>query len=290
MTWKISVLACLLPLAVIAAAPLPAEAAAQYRHASAQLQSGAYSAATEILNSLAGQYPRVPEIFAARCSAQLGLRHAAAAEADCNYALVLRPNLASAVYGLAMAEDSQGKSALAAGHYRQYAALNDPQAIYRDHALARANQLDPSGAPLMVPPPPPPPGGAPAPMAVQPSGQIGTLILYRNHHLGGGGWGTSGVAQITLYLDGKLVGDIGHDQFVEIQAAPGSHVIEARFAVISVFAVPQVLTMPVNLVANGQTYLNFDTVGGTVQMVAVTADKGRKEVAQDCQKAFTRRM
>jgi len=192
---KISVLVCLLPLAVLAQPTMSPEATNQYRDAVAKMQAGAYGPATEVLNALAAQYPRVAEIFASRCSAQLGLRRPPAAEADCAYALVLRPNLASAVYGLAMAEDGQGKNELAAGHYRQYAALNDPQAIYKDRALARASQLDSKGASAVAPPPPPgaaPAAAAPAPVAAQPSGPMGSLFVYRNHHLGGTRAGRAG--------------------------------------------------------------------------------------------------
>ena len=290
MMTKISVLAWLLPLAVLAAPTLSPEAANQYRDAASKVQAGAYGPATEGLNALAAQYPLVPEIFAARCSAQLGLRHSAAAEADCTYALSLSPNLPSALYGLAMAEDSQGKNGLASGHYRQYAALTDPQAVYKVQALARANHLDSRGpaAPLA-----PAPVSAPiaAPIAGQPSGPIGTLFVYRNHFLGGARFATGGgVSQISLYLDGQSVGDVGHDQFVEIQAAPGNHVLEARFLIDQVFRVPQVLAATVNLVPNGQSYLSFDTVGGAVQMIPVAAEQGRKEVTEDCKKAFTRRM
>lgn len=96
--------------------------------------------------------------------------------------------------------------------------------------------------------------------------------------------------QITLYLDGTLVGDFGHDQFVEIQAAPGSHVLEARFLIDQVFRVPQVLKANVNVATTAPTYLSFDTVGGVVQMIPVSAEQGRNEIAADCKLAFTRRL
>ena len=280
-----TVLVALLPLAALAAEPpMTPEAASQYRDAAAKVQAGDYVAASELLNALAAQYPRVPEIFTTRCSLQLGLRRGATAEADCAYALALRPNLPSAVYGLAIAEDSLGKTELAIGHYRQYASLEDPQAIYKAQALARANQLSAKAAPGA--------GPAPAPVAAAPvpTGPVGTLLIYRNHHLGADRWGVGGVGQISLLLDGRPAGDIEHDQYVELQASPGSHVLEARFTLISMFGGPQVLTVPVNIAPNGQTWLNFDTVGGAIQLVPVAPDKGRREIAEDCKKAWTRRL
>lgn len=276
----------LLTMTALAAEPtLTPEAASQYRDAAAKVQAGDYAAASELLNALAAQYPRVPEIFTTRCSLQLGLRRGATAEADCTYALALRPNLPSAVYGLAIAEDSLGKTELAIGHYRQYAALEDPQAVYKEQALARANQL--SARALAGAPPVAAPVAAPA---AAPVGEVGTVILYRNHFLGGDRWGVGGVQQITLYVDGKLAGDLWHDQYVEIQAAPGSHTIEARFSLSSIFPAPQVLSVPVSLALNAPAYLNFDTVGGAVQLVPVAPEKGKREIAEDCKKAWSRRL
>lgn len=260
----------LFTLAVLAAEPsLTPEAAAQYRDAAARVQAGDYAGASDLLNALAAQYPRVPEIFTTRCALQLGLRRGGTAEADCTYALALKPNLPSAVYGLAIAEDSLGKTEQAIAHYRQYAALDDPQAIYKEQALARANQLS-AKAPVA------------APAAV---GDVGTVLVYRNHPLSTDAFGIGGLQQVSLYVDGKPVGDLAHDQYVEIQAAPGTHVIEARFLVTG-----GATSVPVNFAVNAQTYFTFDSVGGAVRLVPVAPDKGRREIAEDCKKAWSRRL
>jgi tetratricopeptide (TPR) repeat protein len=261
----------LFTLALLAAEPtLSPEAAAQYRDAAAKVQAGDYAGASELLNALAAQYPRVPEIFTTRCSLQLGLRRGATAEADCTYALALKPNLPSAVYGLAIAEDSLGKTEQAIAHYRQYAALDDPQAIYKPQALARANQLSAKAPPVA------------APAAV---GDVGTLLIYRNHPFATDMFGIGALQQVSLYVDGKPVGDLAHDQYVEIQAAPGTHVIEARFLVTG-----GATSVPVSFAVNAQTYFTFDTVGGVVRLVPVAADKAKREIATDCTKAWTRRL
>src|SRR4051812_24907310 len=130
----------LLSTAALAAEPVPGlngDALSRYQDAFAKLQSGAYGPATEVLNALAGPHPRVAEIFALRCSAQIGLGRFSASEADCAYALTIKANLASALYGRAVSEDNRGKVALAIGPYRRYAALEDPQAPYKPHAAAR---------------------------------------------------------------------------------------------------------------------------------------------------------
>jgi hypothetical protein len=105
---------------------VPPKALQRYRDAIALVSQGKYSDATVMLNELSGEYPKLAEIFAARCSAQLGLRQPAYAEADCNYALQLKPSLSNARFGLAEAEESLGKRDLAARHYREF--INDPGA------------------------------------------------------------------------------------------------------------------------------------------------------------------
>jgi hypothetical protein len=289
---SIALLMWLVPVSAVAAdkpaagATLSAEALTQYRDAVAKVTAGAHGPATEVLNGLAAQYPRVPEIFATRCTAQLGLSHFPAAEADCAYALAVRPNLPSAMYGLAIAQDKQGKVELAVGHYRKYATLEDPQATFKPQALARANALESQALP--VPPPPPPTGDAYAGAPPQASGAPATLLVYRNHFLPARRAG--GRQQVSLYLDGRVVGEIAHDQFVEIQTGAGSHLLEARFAVDHIFEVPRVLSIPVELGANGQSYVNFDYQGGQLMLLAVPPEKGRKEIQEDCKKAYTRKM
>ena len=289
----IALLAVLLPVAFAAGAEptLVGEARARYTDAVAKVTAGAHGPATEVLNGLAAQYPRVPEIFATRCAAQLGLAHYAAAEADCTYALAVRPNMPAALYALAVAEEKLGKIDLAISHFRTYAALDDPQAAYKPQAIARANALQsPGQAGLPLPPPPPPPSEPMSAPLVQamPAQAAATLFVYRNHMLANT---SSGRAQhVSLYLDGKIVGDIGHDQYVEIQTGAGSHFLESRFAVDNIFEVGRMLSVPVELSANGQAYVSFDIHGGQLQMTVVPPEQGRKEIREDCKKAYSRKM
>ena len=172
-----------LALCLLSAAPtdgVPAAARARYQDAVTRLNARQYGPANDVLNALAAENPRVAEVFASRCSAQLGLQHWAAAEADCAYTLALK-QLPTAVYGLAVAEDGQGKYAQAIGHYRQYAGLLDATAQLKAAALTRADLLaaqTPAAAPAAPPPsrkekvakkeepdvapPPPPPPTKPA--------------------------------------------------------------------------------------------------------------------------------
>jgi hypothetical protein len=87
----------------VATARLSADSLARYQQASAAVVAGRYAEATALLNTLAVTNPQVAEIFAARCSAQLGLANDGYAEADCAYALRLKPGLAAAQQGLQLA-------------------------------------------------------------------------------------------------------------------------------------------------------------------------------------------
>lgn len=270
----------------VASGPVMGPAAQQrYREAVGLVTSNNFSQATEVLNGLAAEFPRVPEIFASRCSAQLGLKHYPEAEADCVYALALKPQLASTLYALAIAEESQGKTDAAVGHYRQYASLDDSQAVYKQQAQARINALTavPVG-PLPVAAPPPP-GAAPSSPAVVagPQRPVGTLVIYRNHFM------RQEFNRITLFLDGRMVGDIGHNQYVEIQAEHGEHFLEARTPTYSVFQMPIILTSPVNI-GSAVNYINFDHVAGYPAMVNIAAEQARNEIREDCTRAYTRRM
>lgn len=259
-------------------------AQARYRDAVAMVTAGNHSGATEALNALAGEYPRVAEIFASRCSAQLGLRHNAEAEADCAYALRLKPQLLSALYALAIAEENQGKAQAALQHYRQYAAYDEAQAPYRAQALARVSALTavPTG-PLPVAAPPPPGAGQEPQAAAQPQTRLSTLVVYRNRLM------RQEYSQLTLFVDGRPVGDIRHDQWVEIQLEPGDHYVEARTAVYSIFMRPIILSTPVQ-VGSAPVYVGFDYVMGAPAMVTVPAEQAREEIRQDCHKAYTRRL
>lgn len=115
--------------------------------------------------------------------------------------------------------------------------------------------------------------------------QMGSLYVYRNHQ-----WGPGYSQQVGLILDGQVVGDIASDQFIEIQTTSGNHLLEARFAVETVFAVPKVLSIPVDVGANGQTYVNFDFVGGQLLLQGVSSDQACREISEDCKKAFSRKM
>lgn len=265
----------------LAAQPQPAlspGAWRRYQDALAKVQAGAYGPATEVLNALAGEYPRVPELFATRCSAQLGLRHYAAAEADCAYALKLKPQLSPALYGLAVAEEGQGKTEVAVGHYRRYA--EDAQAPYQAQALARVAVL--TAAPPAVLPVAPPPQAEAAQAA---AGPLGSLYVYRNHL-----WGRAWSQRVTLLLDGRVAGELGHAQYAELQAVAGEHLLEARFGVDTGLEVPRVLSLPVVIGADGQTYVSFDDVAGGLTLSAVPAAQGSAEVRKDCRRAFSRRL
>ncbi|MFT3841764.1 MAG: hypothetical protein QM723_32540 [Myxococcaceae bacterium] len=291
-------------LLVLAAAPdsLSGDSLTRYQDAVKKVQTGAYGDATVQLNALSSEHPRVPEIFATRCSAQLGLNHVAAAEADCNYALQLKPGLSNARYGLAVAEDRGGKSPQAVEHYRQYAQAPDASPQLKSQALARADQLA-APQPLEVPPPPPPSAVAAAPMPA-PQQASATVYVYRNHMINVPG------GQVTLFIDDKEVGDIGHDQYVELTVGPGEHIVEAclggaryRRGGLEISTTNgdlhigqgaaeryRGLTVPVTVRAGGRSYVNLDTVSGVLMLVNQPQEKGAEEMRSDCTRAFSRNM
>ena len=132
---------------------------AKYTDAVNLIRSQKYGEATALLNELSVVEPKWAEVFAARCSAQLGLNQPGYAERDCAYALRLKPELAIARYSLATAERKLGKSADAARHFREYASMTGVPADLRATALQQADALD--GAPVAIAPPPPPPAEEP---------------------------------------------------------------------------------------------------------------------------------
>lgn len=142
-------------------ATVPESAMPRYREAVSHIGAGRFQEATVLLNQLAAENPRVAEVFAARCSAQLGLRQATYAEADCAYALKLKPQLSMALYGLANAEDLLGKRDDAQKHYRDFARDPSARADLRTEAGRRADKL--GGAQPVAPPPPGPEPRAEAP-------------------------------------------------------------------------------------------------------------------------------
>ncbi len=140
-----------------AATVMPEGATGRYRDAVSLISGGRYAEATVILNQVAAEYPKVAELYAARCSAQLGVRQPGYAEADCAYAVKLKPSLSMALFGLASAEEQLGKKELAMRHYREY--QNDPggRTDLKEQAGQRADALS-GGAGATAPPPPPPAG------------------------------------------------------------------------------------------------------------------------------------
>src|SRR5437868_9380656 len=84
-----------------AAAPAQAQTQAKpsgnaqdrYAQATRLISSRQFGEATAILNELAPTNPKWAEVYAARCSAQLGLKRPDTAAADCRYAWSLQPTL-----------------------------------------------------------------------------------------------------------------------------------------------------------------------------------------------------
>lgn len=149
------------------ATSIPAAATERYREAVAHVGNGRFQDATVVLNQLTAEYPRVAELYATRCSAQLGLKQPGYAEADCAYALKLKPSLSMALYGLATAEDAQGKRELAVKHFQQYQKDPNGRADLKELAAKRVAVLSAPAAKAGAPPPPPPP--APAAVAAAPA-------------------------------------------------------------------------------------------------------------------------
>lgn len=102
-----------------------------------------FASASEVLNALAKKSPRCAEVFAARCSAQMGLRAWQQAANDCSYALSLKPGLISAVYAQATAEKNLGHVDKARQLFTQYVESDDPQVVddLRDWAQRFADEL-----------------------------------------------------------------------------------------------------------------------------------------------------
>ncbi|MGQ0507984.1 MAG: hypothetical protein ACT4TC_21990 [Myxococcaceae bacterium] len=67
-------------------------------------------------------------------------------------------------------------------------------------------------------------------MSPPPQPRRGTLVVYRNHFFQGGN------DQVTLHLDGRVVGDIGHDQYGELNVPAGEHMLEASIGGLHLFA------------------------------------------------------
>lgn len=146
---------------------------ARYRDAVAHVTAGRYQDATVVINALSAEYPKVAELYATRCSAQLGLKQPSYAEADCAYALKLKPTLSTALYGLASAEEAQGKRELAARHFREYERDPLARSDLKAQAGKRADALQGGMAAAPSPPPPPGEGRPPTPRSSKPECRMG---------------------------------------------------------------------------------------------------------------------
>ncbi|MBL8955943.1 MAG: DUF2846 domain-containing protein, partial [Myxococcaceae bacterium] len=274
---------------------IPLAARERYADAVRKLGAQQYGPANDVLNQLAGEYPRLAEIFASRCSAQLGLQHWAAAEADCTYTLALK-RLPTAVYGLAVAEDGQGKFGLAIGHYRQYSGLPDATAQLKAHALARADVLAQQSNAVAPPPPPPPakkvataepqpqpieavatkppPGGAKGEFVPGiPDPGEGLLYVYRNL-VNGIGTGT------TLFVDNKRIGELWNDHYFEVHLKPGRHTVTVKAMVPAGRKEPE-HSLAIEVEDAVVTYVKLEATGGPgdVAFKPVGIGKeGRKEI------------
>jgi hypothetical protein len=242
------------------------DARARYTQASQDIQARAYGPAIEKLNALAAEYPRVAEIFASRCSALIANAQYERAEADCTYALSIKPLQPEALYALAVAEDHQSKRAAAAEHYRKYASLDGVP--FQSQAQQRADILAGNVAPPLV-------DGANA-------GGWSRLTIYRNHRMAGAG-------PFQLIVDGHVLGDVQYGQYVDLEMAPGSHVIEARTRAYDAFEIPRVWTHPIQLNAGSTSFINFDTNGGQIVMQELPGGQARQEIRDDCTKGWSLR-
>lgn len=134
------------PSTVETLAEMPEPVRARYDDAAENLTQKQYAAANDLLNGLANTFPRVPDIYRLRCSAQLGMKHWAAAEADCRYSRTLK-DTALALYGLAVAEDGLGRVEDAVTHYREYVAHAQSSADLRRQATERIAVLEQTATP-----------------------------------------------------------------------------------------------------------------------------------------------
>jgi hypothetical protein len=276
------------PAVTAPANPGIAEAAKkQYAEASAKLQDGEYGHANDLLNALAQSYPRWPEVFASRCSAQLGLQHWDAAVADCNYALTLKPSLASALYGLAVAEDGQGRTAEAVKHYRDYAGLNDAQAALKTQASQRADLLAarmPAGGAVA----PPPPAGAKGTFrpGIPSPGRL-LLYVYRNILFGMG-------TGVTVLIDNQPAGELPNDTYLELEIAPGKHTVTVKAAVSSPRSREPAASWVMDTQEGDVAYLKLDYApqGDDVAFkpVPTSGQDGRREIREDCSLIASRKL
>ncbi|MBK7860933.1 MAG: DUF2846 domain-containing protein [Archangiaceae bacterium] len=303
---------------------VPEKGRARYLEAVEKLSARQYGRANDLLNSLAGELPQVAEVFASRCSAQLGLQHWAAAEADCAYTLKLKP-LPTAIYGLAVAEDGQKKYVEAVTHYRQYAGLAEASAELKQQAMARADllatrvpaaALPPAGGPTeeAAPPPPPPPdkkaakatvavsdpGMSPPPLTTAasdtpskppPGGAKGQFIPGVPDPGEGLVYvyrsvSAAAATVATLFVDNARVGDLRNDRYFELRLRPGSHTVMLKTP-----AAEQVL--PIDVVEGELAYLKLEHAPKGADAAfkpSVTGKQGRKEIRDCCELVFSKKL
>jgi hypothetical protein len=296
---------------LVAAAPeaVPPAARDRYQDAVKKLAAKQYGPANDVLNGLAGEFPRVAEIFASRCSAQLGLQHWAAAEADCNYTLALK-QLPTAVYGLAVAQDGLGKHALAITNYRKYAGLPEAVAAYKQHAMTRADVLSAQGNAVAPPPPPPPaakvakqeppppePKHEPAPSKPPPGGAKGQFVpaipdpnealiyVYRNVQMAQSNGST-------LFVDNKRIGDLWNDHYFEVRVRPGGHTITIK-AMVPAGHKELEHSLSLDVEESTVSYVKLEYVGGDgdVAFRPISIGKeGRKEIRSDCELVYSKKL
>jgi hypothetical protein len=292
-----------LVITVLGAVPdgVPPAARARYQDAVTKLSARQWGPANDVLNALASEFPRVPEIFASRCSAQLGLQHWAAAEADCNYTLQLKP-LPTAVYGLAVAQDGQGKLELAIAGYRKYAGMLDAQASLKSQALSRADVLaSRTGAapspPLVEasrevavpqvapsPPAPPPPGGGKGQFVPGiPDPNEGLLYVYRNMLMGVG-------TLARLYVDNVRIGELWNDHYFELRLRPGKHTVTVK-AVGGRSEPAHSLEVEIEESSVSYAKLEYAPIGEDAAFKPIPVGKeGRKEIREDCELVYSKKL
>jgi hypothetical protein len=287
-----------LALALFAATPegLPEPARARYLDAIEKLNARQYGRANDLLNSLAVEHPQIAEVFASRCSAQLGLQHWAAAEADCEYTLKLK-QLPTAVYGLAVAEDGQGKYGEAVMHYRQYAGLAEATAALKQQAMTRADLL---ASRSVAPPPPGPPEKSTQPIQAPPppgggKGQFvpgipdpgeGLLYVYRNLLPGVG-------TMTTLFVDNKRVGDLWNDHYFEVRLKAGNHDVTLKTAASDPKQRQGEHAMQVEIIEGELSYVKLEYAAQNdppgFKLLRV-GKEGRKEIREACELVYSKKL
>lgn len=269
---------------------IPPAAKDRYEQAVSKLNAHEYGPANDLLNALAGEYPRVAEIFSSRCSAQLGLQRYTTAEADCLYALQLKA-LPVALYALAVAEDGQAKYAQAISHYRQYAGSAEATPALRAQATARADVLAPYAAGPAVVNPSQVNTAAPGTTrgtfmpSTPPAGSV-ILYVYRNLLPGVG-------SAVTVWVDNQVVSDLPNDRYLEITMAAGQHTVLIKTAVDNLNRVAPSSSMLIDLRPGQVGYLKLlyapqnDDVGFAL---AANPATGAREIRDDCRLQAAKRL